>query len=223
MELPVSQQGVQLLLSAALGAGLGVVYSLLRALRLWARRGAVTAASDAAFWLLTGAALFLFGLLPGRGELRLFMLAGAAAGASVWLLLAGRAVTKACVRLLETFAHAGRRALRPVRRTCGRASDRTKKLLKKLFKNVWKWFTINQIGARRIAAQEEGAEFEAQAGKYFYEDRHCSSGGLRLRQSDPHPGTDYRGASGAGDRAAAGDRSDAGKRRNLLRHRARRG
>ena len=82
MELPVALQLRELELSLALGAGLGLVYDLLRPLR----RGRIfTALWDGLWCLLTLVCLLLFALYAGRGRLRLFALAGMAASGGLWL------------------------------------------------------------------------------------------------------------------------------------------
>ena len=50
MSVSPAAQGTALLLALAAGACLGLYYDLLRPLRLAARRGALTALLDLAFW-----------------------------------------------------------------------------------------------------------------------------------------------------------------------------
>ena len=81
MELPLGLQGAQLALSALLGAALGLIYDLLRAVRRqWPR---LTCAADVLFSLITLPALLLLGLYAGHGRFWLFFLPAIAARSAV--------------------------------------------------------------------------------------------------------------------------------------------
>ena len=81
MELSLAGQASSLLVSVLLGAGLALVYDLLRALRLRGRtRRGVTAALDALFCAVLALCALRLALRVGGGELRLYMLFGMAAG-----------------------------------------------------------------------------------------------------------------------------------------------
>lgn len=85
MGVDLSQQLTAFLLSWVLGALLGVVFDLLR---LPGRRGGwVRSALDGLFCLFSGACIVAFMLQPGDGELRVYMLAGIAGGALLYLCL----------------------------------------------------------------------------------------------------------------------------------------
>ena len=88
MELPLRLQALQLAAAFALGAALGVVYDLLRALRR--RVPALTAAADALFCLLLLVGLLALALYAGGGLLRLFFFPGIALGAWAYFLTLGR-------------------------------------------------------------------------------------------------------------------------------------
>lgn len=75
MENYVSQQLITFLRSGLLGLVCGVVYDLLRALRLRrVRSRALTHSLDVVYVVSVLLALFLFMLRQGQGELRLYML-----------------------------------------------------------------------------------------------------------------------------------------------------
>ena len=81
MELSLAGQASSLGISVLLGAGLALVYDLLRALRLRGRtRRGVTAALDALFCAVLALCALRLSLSVGGGELRLYMLFGMAAG-----------------------------------------------------------------------------------------------------------------------------------------------
>ena len=87
-----NQEQLRLLLqSLLLGAGAGLLYDALRALRRQSGCGrATTAALDAVFWLVLSAACFRFGLVFAPGQARFFVLAGAVCGAGLYFAAAER-------------------------------------------------------------------------------------------------------------------------------------
>ena len=91
MENYVAQQLSALGASALLGAAAGLVYDLLRALRL-RRRGnqLLTHLADTVYVLLIFWGLFHLALTMGAGELRLYMMIGALLGAVLYFWLPSR-------------------------------------------------------------------------------------------------------------------------------------
>ena len=84
---PISQQLALFLQAAALGASLGLLYDLFRVLRtlggkLW---GGML---DVLFCLIAAFSLFFF-VMAGDGEMRVFVILGAAGGMLLFLCLAG--------------------------------------------------------------------------------------------------------------------------------------
>ena len=84
MELPVGLQLRELALALALGAGLALLYVLLRPLR---RSRLLTSAMDFLYVLAVLLSLLAFALYAGRGRLRLFALAAMAVSGGLWLRL----------------------------------------------------------------------------------------------------------------------------------------
>lgn len=80
MERPLTEQLVQAGLSLLLGAGIGTAYDFLRAMRRSGASRCLAALCDLLFCAGLCFALFAFGLGPGGGSLRLFMLACAGGG-----------------------------------------------------------------------------------------------------------------------------------------------
>ena len=117
MEVFSNQEQLRLFLqSVLLGAGIAVVYDLLRApRRVFGFGWAATAVCDAFFWLVLLAALFEFNLLFAMGQNRYFVLAGAAGGAILYFqLLSGvvlavlEGVLHGIVRLVGCLCWLGR-------------------------------------------------------------------------------------------------------------------
>lgn len=90
MENYISDQLISFLRAAVLGLMAGVVYDLLRAVRLRLLRSrALTHVLDAVYVLSALLVLFLFTLRQGQGELRLYMLLAMVLGLSFYFLLLG--------------------------------------------------------------------------------------------------------------------------------------
>lgn len=88
MENYVAAQLWDLLLSIGLGAGAAFIYDVLRTARLLDRRDhLLTHFLDGLFAVALGAGAFFLSFSLGNGELRLFMLTGAALGAVIWFSL----------------------------------------------------------------------------------------------------------------------------------------
>ena len=107
-----NQEQLRLLLqSLLLGAGAGLLYDALRALRRQTGCGcAMTAVLDAVFWLVLSAAVFRFGLVFAPGQARFFVLAGAFCGAGLYFTALSGAVLAVFAAVLSAAARALRAA-----------------------------------------------------------------------------------------------------------------
>ena len=139
MELSVTGQLYQMVVSLAAGAGLGLVYDLFRAWRRCA--GGRHTAADLLFWGIACAGRFWLGMAAGDGQLRIFMAVSAALGAAGYSLLCSRFVVPALCRGLAFSGRLGRALLRPVR-TAGKNAKKFLKSRKNLFPKRKHWFTI---------------------------------------------------------------------------------
>lgn len=89
MELYIRLQAQTIAAAFALGAAAGVIYDLLRTVRINRRRRLLTHATDLLYVLAVGWALLRFALSLGQGELRLYVLPCAGLGGLFyWRLLA---------------------------------------------------------------------------------------------------------------------------------------
>ena len=122
MAHPSSEQLALFLQAIALGAALGLLYDLLRTLRtlggrLWG------GALDALFCLTAAASLFLF-IMAGSGEMRIFVVLGAAGGMLLFLCVPGP-LLRPVWRFWLSLALFPVRLVKKFLRKCGRE---TKKL-----------------------------------------------------------------------------------------------
>lgn len=100
----LSDQTVYFLWSIALGAALGAVYDLVRAVRMLFRSGgARLAISDTVFFILCGIVTSLFALPFNKGGVRGFVIFGEAAGFLSWRLLPGSIIGKIYARIAENL------------------------------------------------------------------------------------------------------------------------
>ena len=113
MPLPVVQQLLQGWLSLLLGAGLGLGYDLLRALRRTAGRKTVTALLDFLFWIPAGTALFALGMGPGQGQLRLFMLLSSICGVVLYFCLLSAKILPGAQALWQCWANGAKMLSKP--------------------------------------------------------------------------------------------------------------
>lgn len=126
MELYLSEQLAQAAVSVLAGAGLGLYYDLLRLPRLLFPCWLITVACDFVFCLGTLLGLFILGLGPGSGQLRLFMCLFAIVGFTLWRLAPGR------------FLHAGETALaRLLKHSAQRIAAKARIALHKLKKSAF--------------------------------------------------------------------------------------
>ncbi len=157
MPLPVRLQLYQAGLSLLLGAGLGLWYDLLRAVRVQHKAPALTYVLDVLFWLPAALSLFSLGMGAGAGQLRLFMLLAAGLGALLYLhwlspgILPG--LCKFCAGIAKTVALPGKVLSRT--KNSWKKSRRSEK---KVFPNAKKWATMKGSEIKTEDPKDPGGE-----------------------------------------------------------------
>ena len=208
MELYVSRQLMQLLCSASVGMGIGLVYDLFRILR---RRLKADALFDILFWLCCLAALFTLGMDMGGGALHIFMLVSAAFGFSAYMLTLSTPV----MGVLDKIASVISLALSPLKKL----EKFFAKVVKKFFSYFRDWFTMIKNTRKRSKDGRNEEDIDSGwtgahgADRICYPEPDKRSGGLEGRR-----GAD--GAASGGDRRSAegkqqpgGKNAGSGKRR----------
>ena len=114
MENFVAQQLTALGVSALLGAAAGLIYDLLRTVRLRRRSLLLTHLTDVIYVLLLMLGLFRLALSMGAGELRLYMMVGALLGAVLYFWLPARLLRPLWEFWLGVAVSCGRLLWRPV-------------------------------------------------------------------------------------------------------------
>ena len=190
MERPLTEQLVQAGLSLLLGAGIGTAYDFLRAMRRSGASRCLAALCDLLFCAGLCFALFAFGLGPGGGSLRLFMLACAGGG---WALY-GLTLSPYVLELFGFVVKKLRLICLPLRRSLSKLR-KNKKIQKNLFPKFIARFTMmkNRRGqSRRGGRSPEGVgRVEERKGRYSYSAD--SGGAFAVRAGEP--GLDEGGSS----------------------------
>lgn len=195
MEQPVCAQAWQAGLALLLGVGLGIIYDALKAVRLAARpgkgRAALTAAADIVFCAVLTFALFAFGLGPGEGSLRAFMLCCAGCGWGLYALT----LSPWALRFFAFCVKWARRAAAPCLRRLSKLK-KVKKFQKNIFPKIRTRFTMSRDrrgqSRRGGISPEGGACLEESKGRYSYSAHR--RGDISLRAGEP--GGDEGGDSG---------------------------
>ena len=122
MFFPMEAQGLILIQSILLGAGIGVFYDVLRALRRQCRAGrGLTALLDAVFWAGVLFAIFEYGITLAAGQGRYFVLAGVGIGAGIYFSLISGPVLALLHLFFSSFAFVRDRAVQTARLVKGLA------------------------------------------------------------------------------------------------------
>lgn len=86
------EEGALFLLSAAMGVPLGVIFDIFRAIRALRRERAwLTAIEDMLFFVIYAAMSVCFTVIFGRGQFRLYFMAGNLIGFALWHMTLGAA------------------------------------------------------------------------------------------------------------------------------------
>lgn len=135
MATSLARQGLSLLLALGLGAGLGLLYDLLRPPRR--RSGPVLAAAlDLLYGLGAGGAVFAFAMGAGDGRLGLWELTAALLGFLFYL----HALSPALFPLLELPF----RMMENTIRSCKKIGEKLAVSAKKFFPNVREWIIMKR-------------------------------------------------------------------------------
>lgn len=88
MEISIAGQAATLVGAVALGLTVGLFYDILRILRVRLKSWLLSGILDFVFWIIVAAALFLYALSAGNGQVRIFMTLGLMGGGFLyfWLL-----------------------------------------------------------------------------------------------------------------------------------------
>lgn len=131
MEIAVGAQALGLVLAFVMGAGMGVLYDVLRPLRRRSGRGGA-AALDALYMLLCGALSFVFAMGAGSGKLGMWELAATLAGFAGYMYTLSDTVFPLLDRAAGMIGRLGRRIRHCFENIIEKIADLTKFLFHKV-------------------------------------------------------------------------------------------
>lgn len=172
MARPIGLELTQALLSVLLGAGIGAVYDFFRELRRAGGRFAAVLC-DVLFCAALCFGLFAFGLGPGDGSLRLFMICCMGCGWALYAVTVSAIVRRFFAFLVECLY----RASLPLRKGLLKLRK-----LEKNQKNIFPKFLARFTMMKNRRRSEGSAGTEARKGSYDY----AGSGGVAVRAGKLH-------------------------------------
>ena len=131
MEIAVGVQALGLVLAFVMGAGMGVLYDVLRPLRRRSGRGGA-AVLDALYMLLCGALAFMFAMGAGSGKLGVWELAATLAGFAGYMYTLSDAVFPLLDRTVGMIGRIGQRIRHCLKNIIEKIADLTKFLFHKV-------------------------------------------------------------------------------------------
>ena len=207
----ISQQMLVFGQSILLGAAAGVLYDLLRPFRV--RRPRFTGLLDTIYCLSVGTAAFLFLLRRGQGELRGFMVLGAAGGAVVFFCTLSQPLRPVWNFWADTLGELVRLLSVPLRwmkKICTKFARHTKNL----FYFERKCYTIRKNPSQRGGGRgEEGPHKKKRQNRAADQTGHSSASGSHGLAAVRPAGTAGTGPGRAGSVRLPGGGSAAEKRR----------
>lgn len=155
MEISVSGQAAAFGGALLLGMAVGLAYDLIRIPRAYIHVPLLGEVLDLCFWLVVTAALFLFAIHNGNGEVRIFMAAALFCGALIYFLLLSPYVRRFSALIAAAVAAVWRILAFPVLKSAA-AIKKLKEKLKNSFSSVHKRYKMKLIPGKEEAAAECG-------------------------------------------------------------------
>lgn len=188
MNVVVSAQAISTVLSFALGSLIGILYDLLRILRRTLHIPAVI--TDILFWFAAALCSFTLGMTFGEGQIRLFMLALIALGASIYFYSLSAIVLRFFSSAINLICFIASCAVKPFLYAL-LILKKIEKNLKNIFHYSAKWYNIKYTDSsavrkqyRNKTASEGEKAYEVTSGKYIYETRNPNTHRLRGHNAD---------------------------------------
>lgn len=205
MDLSLTRQTLEFMLSAVLGAGLGFAYDIVRLIRASTKAGFILSAADFLYWIFAAALVFWFAMTVQDGELRIFSALGAFMGAVIYFLTLSRLVMIVGLTVIGYIRKIIRAIIAPFRKLGAQIAGFIKKVAekrKKHFQSANKKCIITTGKCRFLRRTWEdsqgGRRNEAQKEKTHTEDHNSRSRGVRGDKSPAPADGHKRGPAGAG-------------------------
>lgn len=219
MEVNLLTQAVTFGGAVLLGAALGLVYDFFRVLRRRLRLPLLGTVLDLLFWVLVTVGLFLYAILKGGGQLRLYMTVALFLGAVVYFLTLSRPALIFADLVADALTAFFRILVLPVI-ILARFAKKLKNFSKQHFHYAKKWYSIKLIPedmedlTRRASGDPERRRRGAdKKGRAAHQDRGAGPSNLYGDNPSESPGPDTGSRTSAGQSAPSGDGADSGQRR----------
>lgn len=151
MEISVSGQAAALGGAFLLGMAVGLIYDLIRIPRAYIHIPLLGEALDLLFWLVVTAAIFLYAITAGDGEVRIFMAAALFGGALVYFLVLSPWIRRFSGLIMSAVFAVWRFIIFPLVKLFG-VLKKLKEILKNSFSSFRKRYRMKQIPAEEEAA-----------------------------------------------------------------------
>ncbi|OUN09395.1 hypothetical protein B5G40_12545 [Flavonifractor sp. An9] len=219
MEIWVSEQALFLLGAVGLGAAAGLIYDLLRILRVRLPLPLIGGLMDLLFWLVVTAAIFVYSTVAGRGQVRGYLLAGILAGGGVYFWALSRGFLWLGYRLADLVGVVWHIVTLPLV-VMGKVCKKIGKSAKKAFHYRPKWYKINTISDETEdtprsdrAADGEGVTHETQESIPSDQTRHPGAAHRHGHRPADHAQSAPGRSGRSGRRPTAGGGAEASQRR----------
>lgn len=114
MESPVYLQLAQAAAALIMGGAIGLLYDVLKTIRLKTKYKTLAGLIDLLFWLVALISLFALGMTSGGGDIRIFMLVAALCGAVLYMIGPSPAVLEILNFLADLIGRTVRLCLKPM-------------------------------------------------------------------------------------------------------------
>jgi len=205
MDLSLTRQTVEFMLSAVLGAGLGFVYDIVRLIRANTKAGIILSVVDVLFWNFAAALVFWFAMTVQDGELRIFSALGALIGAVIYflapsklVLAVGLTVTGYIRKILRAIFTPLRKAGRGLANFIKKAAEKKKKHFQSARKKCIISWRKRRFLRRAWEDPQGGRGNETQEKKAVAKDRIGRTRGIRSDKFAESANGHKRGSPGAG-------------------------
>lgn len=229
MSVSLTWQVTVLCQCLAVGAGVGLLYDLLRQVRLLLPRRWLQEGADLLFWMGACGALFFCAIVLGDGRVRLYIAACLVLGAAGYFRLLSPWVRRGLGKLFRWLGRVMRVVTAPVRwlgrvlaAPLAKIFGRGQKTLKKFFSFSRLWSTIYHPplrNEREAEERKEAAHVPLQKGWSCDQDPLSGPSGLHDLYPHQRPAENLRRQRRRGDPHPAGQRPDPGQHRPGKRHR----
>ncbi|MDD4715418.1 MAG: spore cortex biosynthesis protein YabQ [Oscillospiraceae bacterium] len=211
MGISIGGQAAAFAGAVALGLAVGLVYDILRILRVRLKNRLLSGILDLIFWIIVIAAVFLYALSAGDGQVRIFMALGLMGGGMLYFCLLSPPMLWLGYRIADFISLLFRILALPFIwffKLC----NKIEKKLKNIFYYLSGWYRISALPGEMTRRQGDtgrsgGGKRENQESRAANKNYRDSTAGLHGNISAQSPRADQVGAGAKRGRRRAGRRT----------------